>query len=422
MENPLLSAPNLVLEILLLCFLYLVSEHIVTMFRRLSNRLKGDKVQRDVNHTDQQNGHVRNHNDVKKTNSIREEVPQDSEIKPTNVQSTFSQYTQLIHAAERPLPTESGDGAYLDHDVPSGWEDLKALGFKDVSTLVEVMNNKRTGEPQDDKTYLMERVIQLVSGLPSKSKNRVDLTAAFLDELWNTLQHPPMSYLGDQFMYRQADGSLNSFIHPRLGAANTPYARTTTPLTIQPGALPDPGLVFDSLFARHKFTPHPNKVSSIFFDWASLIIHDLFQTDHHDFSISQTSSYLDLSILYGDNQEDQDQIRTFKDGKLKPDCFSEPRLLAFPPACGVMLIMLNRFHNYVVEQLAAINEGGRFTRPSPSLPTERAKQAWAKYDNDLFQTGRLIVCGLYINITLYDYLRTIVNLNRSNTTWTLVSC
>jgi hypothetical protein len=79
----------------------------------------------------------------------------------------------------------------------------------------------------------------------------------------------------------------------------------------------------------------------------------------------------------------------------------------------------SRFHNYVVEQLAAINENGRFNRPSDRLPTERAEGAWKKYDNDLFQTGRLITCGLYINITLYDYLRTIVNLNRSNTTWTL---
>ncbi len=59
--------------------------------------------------------------------------------------------------------------------------------------------------------------------------------------------------------------------------------------------------------------------------------------------MSQTSSYLDLSPLYGDTQEDQDQIRTFKDGKLKPDCFSEQRLLGFPPGCGVLLIMFNRF-------------------------------------------------------------------------------
>ena len=73
-----------------------------------------------------------------------------------------------------------------------------------------------------------------------------------------------------------------------------------------------------------------------------------------------------------------------------------------------------------MEQLAVINEGGRFTKPNPWLPPEIAEKSWAKYDNDLFQTGRLITCGLYINITLMDYLRTIVNLNRSNTTWTLV--
>ena len=153
--------------------------------------------------------------------------------------------------------------------------------------------------------------------------------------------------------------------------------------------------------------------------WASLIIHDLFQTDHQDFNMSQTSSYLDLSTLYGDDQDDQNNIRTFEDGKIKPDCFMEQRVLGMPPACGIILIMFNRFHNYVVEQLAAINENGRFTKPAPNLPTERAEQAWKKYDHDLFNTGRLITCGLYMNVTLLDYLRTIVNLNRSNTTWTL---
>ena len=112
-------------------------------------------------------------------------------------------------------------------------------------------------------------------------------------------------------------------------------------------------------------------------------------------------------------------MRTFKEGKIKPDCFAEERLLAFPPSCGVMLIMLNRFHNHVVEQMALINEGGRFTKPSEKLEGASAETAWKKYDNDLFQTGRLVTCGLYINITLYDYLRTIVNLNRTNSTWTL---
>ncbi|KAL8832165.1 MAG: hypothetical protein Q9191_000438 [Dirinaria sp. TL-2023a] len=367
------------------------------MIRRLTSRLSKDKKQ-EING----NGVADTKKAVNGTSSShatksKKEDPVDHSASRHEVESSFSKFGQLIHASQRPLPTQTGDGAYLDHTEPSGLlHDLKTIGFKDVNTLMQVMRNKATGELQDDKTYMMEHVIQLVSDLPSMSKTRVDLTNAFIDELWNSLQHPPMTYLGDTYTYRSADGSYNNPVLPMLGAANTPYARSVNPNSLQPGALPEPGLVFDSVMAREKFTPHPNKVSSVFFYWASLIIHDLFQTDHRDFNMSQTSSYLDLSTLYGDTQEDQDQIRTFKDGKLKPDCFAEPRLLGFPPGCGVLLIMLNRFHNYVVEQLAVINENGRFTKPSEGLSHEYAEKSWAKYDNDLFQTGRLIVCGLYI--------------------------
>lgn len=45
-------------------------------------------------------------------------------------------------------------------------------------------------------------------------------------------------------------------------------------------------------------------------------------------------------------------MRTFEDGLLKPDCFSSKRTLGNPPGVGVLLIMFNRFHNYVVTQLA----------------------------------------------------------------------
>lgn len=67
---------------------------------------------------------------------------------------------------------------------------------------------------------------------------------------------------------------------------------------------------------------------------------------------SKTSSYLDLAPLYGCNQEEQNAVRTFEDGKLKPDCFSSKRILGFPPGVGVFLIMFNRFHNHVVGMLA----------------------------------------------------------------------
>lgn len=115
----------------------------------------------------------------------------------------------------------------------------------------------------------------------------------------------------------------------------------------------------------------------------------------------------------------QDTIRTFKDGKLKADSFADKRLLGMPPSVCVFLVMFNRFHNHVAENLAAINENGRFTPPAPQLEGEDAEKAWKKYDEDLFQTARLVTCGLYINITLVDYVRNIINLNRTNTTWTL---
>ena len=59
-----------------------------------------------------------------------------------------------------------------------------------------------------------------------------------------------------------------------------------------------------------------------------------------------------MAPLYGRNAEELKDMRTFKDGLLKSDCFSSKRILGFPPGCGVLLIMFNRFHNYVVTQLA----------------------------------------------------------------------
>jgi hypothetical protein len=61
----------------------------------------------------------------------------------------------------------------------------------------------------DDKTMVMERTIQLVANLPHGSKARRELTNGFLNELWYSLDHPPMLYVGDQYKYRSADGSMN---------------------------------------------------------------------------------------------------------------------------------------------------------------------------------------------------------------------
>ena len=92
----------------------------------------------------------------------REEEKFDHSPQRGEVASSFSQFAQLIHASRRPLPTQTGDGTYVEHEMPSGMmQDLRSLGFKDVKTLMQVMKTKATGQLQDDKTYLMERVIQV---------------------------------------------------------------------------------------------------------------------------------------------------------------------------------------------------------------------------------------------------------------------
>ena len=150
----------------------------------------------------------------------------------------------------------------------------------------------------------------------------------------------------------------------------------------------------------------------------SVLTLDLFVTGQPDYNINTATSYLDLGPLYGATQEDQNAVRTFKDGFLKPDTFSSARILGFPPGVSALLICFNRFHNYIATQLALINEGGRFSPPDPKSIEKMARaqapkasdsqiaaavkkqveQAFITRDNNLFQTARLYiskVCKVY---------------------------
>ncbi len=315
-----------------------------------------------------------------------------------DIESALAQISSALHASLRPLPTQTGDNTYLPEETarPSVLSGIKHVSVRNMQTLKDMVLEGLEGGLVDDRRYIMERIIQLAAGLPLDSKAGIGLTKGFLTKLWNDLGHPPISGLGPDQKYRSADGSNNSLLYPQLGAAGSPYSRTVRPETMQPIGLPDPGVVFDSVMTRKTFRPHPNKISSVLFYLASIIIHDIFKTSHKDHGSTSTSSYLDLAPLYGSSQEDQNLMRTFKDGKIKPDTFSEKRLHGFPPGVGVLAILFNRFHNYTVEQLALINENGRFTKPTDSSKEDE----WAKYDDNLFQTGRLITCGLYVNIIL----------------------
>ncbi|KAI1853021.1 hypothetical protein JX265_012777 [Neoarthrinium moseri] len=330
----------------------------------------------------------------------------------------LAQAIQVITKSLSPVPkysvTPGNDETFKETGL---LKDLQELDSEDYKTLNDLVQVSVSGE-EDDSELFLERLVTLLAKLPPHSRVGKQLTDGFVNNLWDALEHPPPRTLDRDYRYRQADGSFNNPQVPLMGAANTPYTRTVSSVIFQSPDLPDPGLVFDSLMARgdgSSFKEHPNKISSMLFYLAAIITHDCFQTDVKDHNVNSTSSYLDLSPLYGRNEDEQNEMRTYEDGLLKPDCFSSKRAFSLPPGIGVFLIMFNRFHNYVVSQLAHINEGGRFTKPK----SDQNYKSWRDYDNNLFQTGRLITCGLYVNIVLKDYVRTILNLNRSGSTWDL---
>ncbi|KAM0454878.1 hypothetical protein ACHAPV_008252 [Trichoderma viride] len=333
----------------------------------------------------------------------------------------------------------------------------------EIANLIKELTQK--GVPLDDRKASTEILIGILTSLP-ESEQRTQVTNTLITKLWNNLQHPPLSYVGGNIeyeivnsdepshkrkkgsenvafqapdshvilredtsrgpdglhQYRMPDGSFNNILQPNLGKAGTAYAKSVRPETLLHGIKPDPGLLFDLLLARddNTFKENPAGISAMLFYHAAIIIHDIFRTNRTDGNKSDVSSYLDLSPLYGSSLSDQLEIRTMKEGKLKPDTFSEKRLLGQPPGVNVMLVLYSRFHNYVADILLKINENGRFSLvcAENANPEDKA-QAVAKQDHDLFNTARLVVGGLYVNISLHDYLRAITNTHHSDSDWTL---
>ena len=79
-----------------------------------------------------------------------------------DVTSIFEQYAQLIHTSPRPLPNQSGNGAYLEKDEPSGfWADMRSMGIKDLKTVRHIMEDKASGKPQDDRKMHMEDIMRV---------------------------------------------------------------------------------------------------------------------------------------------------------------------------------------------------------------------------------------------------------------------
>ncbi|KAH7335533.1 heme peroxidase [Rhizoctonia solani] len=235
----------------------------------------------------------------------------------------------------------------------------------------------------DDREYILEYIFVALSRLPPGSNIQKKLQDAVITLLYSDLPHPPVTNVHPDFRFREPDGGNNNLAMPDLGRAGTPYARSVC-------------LIFDTLLRRD--TPggkeHPAGVSSLLFSFAVLIIHSLFRTSPSSMYINDTSSYLDLSPLYGHSLEGQMKVRRNDGtGRLYEDVFAENRLLLMPPAVSALLVMFCRNHNFIATKLLQINENRTFKDPeqlrnlSAASPSEKTAGASPQEHGEGHHTG-----------------------------------
>ncbi|KIP10018.1 hypothetical protein PHLGIDRAFT_101881 [Phlebiopsis gigantea 11061_1 CR5-6] len=295
--------------------------------------------------------------------------------------------------------------------------DVSLIDLAALPGIVDAMKNTNS---LDDRKMLLEHLLVFLSKMP-EGPLATKLQNAVVELLYDDLPHPPSTQLGNKYAWRTADGSGNNISDPDMGKAGTPYARSVQQSHPLPQkALPDAGLVFDTLLRREKFVKHPAGLSSMMFSFAALVIHTVFRTSHENVNINETSSYVDLAPLYGHDQPSQDKVRK-RDGRglMWPDTFAEDRLLLLPPAVCVLLVLFNRNHNYIAKKLLEINERGTFEDPDSMADDDQRAAKLLAQEEELFQTARLINCGWFGSCVFSDYFSAILGLVRQGNSWSL---
>lgn len=287
-----------------------------------------------------------------------------------------------IFGSIRRKPTTAPDHRTDDDPKVNGVPDKKtSIGhdllhgnLKQSRTLAHALTTLASGEPLNDKDLLLENGVSMLQGMPPNSGLSSTISDGFIKMLWSDLPHPSTTVAGPTSRYRRHDGGNNNPWQPEMGKAGTPYCRNVPPNKAKGPNLPDPELVFEQLLRRPEgeFREHPSGLNRMFFSFATVVIHECFQTSRKDQWINETSSYVDLSTLYGNTEKEQPRVRTYKNGTIYPDSIASERIMLMPPGVVAVMVMFSRNHNHIADTLFQVNEEGKY-RPWDSLDEEQKK-------------------------------------------------
>lgn len=104
------------------------------------------------------------------TSSSKPTTPSEIDKYRADAKNGITQLIQLVNAIRAPVPNQTGDGTelVLEPDSPDLLErlgdainDLRHLGITGIDTLIQVQEKGKTGDPWNDKAYLMEKLIKV---------------------------------------------------------------------------------------------------------------------------------------------------------------------------------------------------------------------------------------------------------------------
>lgn len=251
--------------------------------------------------------------------------------------------------------------------------DLTHMSLKNMKMLAEALPQLASGDPIDDKGLLLEHGVEMLQGLPLNSGLSEKASDDFIALLWHDLPHPPPTMAGPTSRYRRHDGGGNNPWNPEMGKAGSPYSRSVPPMKPKGPNLPNVEDVYEALLKRKgPFRKHPSGLNRLFFSFATVVIHECFQSSRTDHWINETSSYVDLSTLYGNTEKEQKRVRTYENGLIYPDSIASERIMMMPPGVIAVLLMFSRNHNTIAEGLYSVNEEGKY-KPWHELDGEGKK-------------------------------------------------
>ncbi|KAL9061184.1 MAG: hypothetical protein Q9162_000329 [Coniocarpon cinnabarinum] len=328
-----------------------------------------------------------------------------------------AQIRSLVSAISR-QPSKTSDGRPdepVNDDKTGVLHDSLHLGGKNIETIVGALPEIASGEPMDDKKLLLEHGVAMLQGLPPNSGLGAKVSDQFISMLWQDLPHPAPTLAGPTTTRRRHDGGNNNPWDPEMGKAGSQYARNVPPVKPKGPDLPDVEAVYDALLKRNgPFRKHPSGLNRLFFSFATVVIHECFQTNRTNPWVNDTSSYVDLSTLYGNTEVEQKRVRAYHDGRIYPDSIASERIMMMPPGVIAVLLMFSRNHNHIAEGLLSVNEQDKY-KPWDKLDDQGKKEQ----DEDIFQLARNINVGFFASVVLKDYVAAILNTPRANSEWSL---